>query len=215
MNEWGALCAGTCQRVPLFVSQGLPASQGSVCDQQRVPLSCRARWCAGLWAASPLPSPRLPALTPRPCWPTPSPWLRTLSAPKSSLMCLSERRSEQVRGPQCRGNIREGTGDLSEPLVACSPGGPQPYPLGLSQERVFRHPVYELMACAANTVVWVLISFKSLALFWYLKWRLEFGRPGLSCAGLQNAREESKLPHVLLVPDPQGWPVDSQLVSGS
>lgn len=81
-----------------------------VCDQHRVPLSCRARWCAGLWAASLLPSPGLPAPTHRPCWHTPSPWLRTPSAPKSSSMCLTRRRSEQVRGPPCQGSTREGAG---------------------------------------------------------------------------------------------------------
>lgn len=177
---------------------------GFVCDQQRAPLSCRARWCAGLWAASLLPSPGLPALTPRPCWLTPSPWLRTLGAPRSSSMCLAERPSEQVRGARCQGDIRGGTGDLSEPLEWHSPGGSQPHPLGPSLRRVFRHPLNELMVCAADTVVWVLISFRSVVLFWCLKQRLGFGRLGHSCAGLQNAREESKLPHVLLVPDRAG-----------
>lgn len=116
VNERGSVLSGLAQK-------GVPAPAGVpgfVCDQQRVPLPCRARWCAGLWAASLLPCPRLPARTPRPCWPTPSPWLRTPSAPRSSSVCLTKRQSEQVRGPRCQGNVREGTGDLSEPLVRCS-----------------------------------------------------------------------------------------------
>ena len=80
----------------------------------RVMLLCRVQWCARLWAASLLPFPKLPALTPRPYWPTPSPWLRTLNARKSYLICLIKRQSEQVREPQCQVNMREGTSDLSQ-----------------------------------------------------------------------------------------------------
>ena len=58
-------------------------------------------------------------------------------------------------------------------------------------------------------MVWVLISFKPLVLFSYLKWRLGSERRGLSYAGLQSAREGSKLPCFLLVPDPQDWLVGS------
>lgn len=158
-----------------------------------VTLLCRVRWCARLWAASLLPFPKLPALTPRPCWPTPSPWLRTLNARKSYLISLIKRQSEQVREPQCQVNIREGTSDLSEPLVTCNLEGPYLYPLGPSPKRVFRQPLHERRVRAGTPVVWVLISFKSLALLWCPKWRFGSERSGLSYAGLQSARGGSKL----------------------
>lgn len=64
-----------------------------------VTLLCRVQWCARLWAASLLPFPKLPALTHRPCWPTPLPWLRTVNAHKSFSTCLIKRQSEQVWEP--------------------------------------------------------------------------------------------------------------------
>lgn len=81
-----------------------------------VTLLCRVQWCARLWGVSFLPFPKLPALTHRPCWPTPSPWQRMNNAHKSFFTYLIKRQSEQVWESYCQTNIRKMVGDPSEPL---------------------------------------------------------------------------------------------------